>query len=221
MAVRRVRRRGGRQRDERTGSLLLVTLAQCALCALIVGAADFASSFFGLTEVRQAVAILLTKEGDAQQAAETVKALLREKPLPSAAAGRLPFSLPAAQMLEGNVTSGYGCREDPFTGERDFHTGIDIAAPLGTPVRAAYAGTVEEVGASRVYGNCVLLRHEGFETRYCHCDEILVSKGERIKAGDVIALVGETGRATGPHLHFELLLDGEAADPTEVITGCA
>ena len=222
MAMRRVHRRSGSRPPKRqTGSLLLVTLAQCALCALIVGAAYFASSFFGLTEVRQAVALLLTREGDARQTVDAVRGLLTEGSLPSAAAGRSLLSVPAAQMLAGSVTSGYGCREDPFTGEEDFHTGVDIAAPLGTPVHAAYAGKAEEVGMSKIYGNYILLCHEGFETRYCHCEKIHVREGERVKAGDVIALVGETGRATGPHLHFELLLDGETVDPTEAIVGCA
>jgi len=222
MAMKRVRRHGGgRRQEQKTGSLLLVTLAQCALCALIVGAAYFASSFFGLTEVRQAVALLLTREGDARQTIDAVRDLLTERSLPSAAEGRSLLSVPAAQMLAGSVTSGYGCREDPFTGEEDFHTGVDIAAPLGTPVHAAYAGMAEEIGVSEAYGNYLLLRHEGFETRYCHCERILVRKGERIAAGDVIALVGETGRATGPHLHFELLLDGETVDPTEAVVGCA
>jgi len=187
----------------------------------LIGAAYFASSFFGLTEVRQAFAALLTRQGDAAQTFSEVSGLLRGEELPAGMfAGRLQFSVPAAQMLSGSVTSAYGYREDPFTGARDFHTGVDIAAPQGTAVCAAYTGTVKTVGESAVYGNYVILRHENFETRYCHCQRILAKEGTRVAAGDPIALVGATGRATGPHLHFEMLYNGLIADPAQAGIGC-
>jgi len=211
-----------KRRRSSHGAFLIVTLVQCVLCAAMVGAAVFASDLLGLTELRPAFAALLTRETDALAVFGEAKELFRRarEQLPEGAfAGRLLFSVPMTQALEGTVTSGYGFRDDPISGERDFHTGVDIAAPAGSPVSAAYTGTVAQVGESAVYGNFVTLRHENFETRYCHCLCALVQEGDTVAAGDPIALVGATGRATGPHLHLELRYDGLAADPMQAMQG--
>jgi len=212
------RRRRGRAQDR--GGFLLVTLVQCILCAAMIGAAYVASDLMGLTELRPAFATLLTRDTDALAVFGEVYDVLqgaRERLPEGALAGRLLFSVPMTQALEGTVTSGYGFRDDPISGARDFHTGVDIAAPQGSPVSAAFTGTVEAVGESETYGKFVVLRHGNFETRYGHCLCALVREGDAVAAGDVIALVGATGRATGPHLHFELRRDGFTADPTEAM----
>ncbi len=118
--------------------------------------------------------------------------------------------------VEGYVTSGYGPRSDPFTGEPDHHTGLDISAKTGTEIWAAAAGKVIKASdTGNGYGKCVIIEHySGFRTLYGHCSELLVSVGDYVTAGDLIAKVGSTGRSTGPHLHFSVIIDGEYVDPT-------
>ncbi len=105
----------------------------------------------------------------------------------------------------GRYTSYFGYRISPITGEYGFHSGLDIAAPKGTKIRAAFSGKVLKTGADDKAGNYVYLSHnDGFVTFYCHCEEILVEEGTAIRQGETIALVGSTGYSTGPHLHFEV-----------------
>ena len=113
--------------------------------------------------------------------------------------------------VSGIITSRFGNRESI----RSYgHTGLDIAAPTGTPIKAAADGTVEFSGYSGGYGYLVKLDNgKGVETYYGHCSELYVSTGEKVKAGDVIAAVGSTGNSTGPHLHFEVVVDGTEVDP--------
>lgn len=133
---------------------------------------------------------------------------------PSGMMAALPvLSAAARQPVLGELTSPFGYREHPITGQRDFHTGADLAAPEGTPIGAAYPGEVVEVGESEVYGNYVTLFHGGFATRYCHCAAITVREGMKLRQGETVALVGSTGMSTGPHLHFELVIQGKNADP--------
>lgn len=116
--------------------------------------------------------------------------------------------------VHGEITSEYGNRTNPVSGEYLMHSGIDIAADLGTEIRAAYSGIVSEVGSNSVGGNYISVVHrDGSETLYCHCSEIIAKKGDVIRAGEVIALVGSTGRSTGPHLHFEIIVDGKTENP--------
>ena len=113
--------------------------------------------------------------------------------------------------VSGIITSRFGNRESI----RSYgHTGLDIAAPGGTPIRAAVDGTVSFSGYSGGYGYVVKISHgNGIETYYAHCSELYVSSGEKIEAGDVIAAVGSTGNSTGDHLHFEVVVDGTEIDP--------
>jgi murein DD-endopeptidase MepM/ murein hydrolase activator NlpD len=111
----------------------------------------------------------------------------------------LPFPVP--------VTSGYGWRIHPITGEMAFHGGIDLGAPAGTPVLATSAGKVDYAGMAGTYGNLVELRHGNHQaTRYAHLSVIDVTLGQKVVKGQRIGLVGSTGRSTGPHLHYEILL---------------
>lgn len=115
-------------------------------------------------------------------------------------------------------SSSYGWRIDPFNGSRAFHEGLDFTANAGTPIRAAADGIVEESGRNPAYGNLVKLNHgAGLETRYAHASKLLVQPGERVVKGQVIALVGSTGRSTGPHLHYEIRLNGHALDPRKYL----
>ena len=124
--------------------------------------------------------------------------------------------------VSGSVTSGFGARIHPVYGTEGFHSGKDIAAPLGTPVHAAMDGTVIAVGVGEMSGNYVKLRHEnGVETLYCHLNAANVAEGVCVRRGDVIGFVGQTGLATGPHLHFEVQIDGVKRDPDFLLEGAA
>lgn len=118
--------------------------------------------------------------------------------------------------LTGGVSSSFGWRADPFTGESRFHRGLDLRAAYGTEVPAAAAGTVVFAGERGTYGTLVVVRHErGVETRYAHLSATAVREGERVEAGTAIGRVGSSGRSAAPHLHFEVLVNGERVDPAE------
>lgn len=117
----------------------------------------------------------------------------------------------------GYVSSPYGYRLHPITNQLDFHTGTDIAASLGTPILASLYGKVAEIGESQIFGNYIVLQHSAnFKTVYCHCDSIIAPLGAFVKQGERIATVGSTGISTGPHLHLEVIVDGQYADPAWV-----
>ncbi|MBQ6420110.1 MAG: M23 family metallopeptidase [Clostridia bacterium] len=112
------------------------------------------------------------------------------------------------------VTSEFGERIHPIYGTQGFHAGKDLAVPEGSPIYAALDGEVIGAGWGESAGNYVKLRHDdGLETLYCHCCRLNVEEGVRVRKGDVIAFVGQTGLATGPHLHFEVRIDGVRSDP--------
>ena len=124
------------------------------------------------------------------------------------------------QPVSGPVTSDYGERIHPITGEESFHSGRDIGADEGARISAVYDGVVTGTGVGELSGNYVKIDHgEGLVALYCHCSQVFVSEGDAVRKGDVIAAVGHTGAATGPHLHFEIRLNGELTDPARVLDG--
>ena len=125
---------------------------------------------------------------------------------------------PALWPTEGYVSSRFGPRTSPFTGQPQHHTGIDIAAPPGTPIRAPADGVVTFAGTLPGYGHALVLTHGyGFKTFYGHNQRNQVSKGQTVKRGQVIALVGNTGYSTGAHLHYEVLLNDQPHDPLKYV----
>ena len=125
---------------------------------------------------------------------------------------------PALWPTEGHVTSPFGPRTSPFTGQPQHHTGVDIAAPPGTPVRAPADGIVTFAGTLPGYGHALVLTHGfGFKSFYGHNQRNQVSKGQTVKRGQVIALVGNTGYSTGAHLHYEVLLNDQPHNPLKYI----
>ncbi len=125
---------------------------------------------------------------------------------------------PSIWPVVGYLSSMFGTRRDPFTGAPDFHPGLDIAAHHGTPIRATADGTVDAVGYMGNYGNAVMVRHGfGISTRYGHMSRIAARAGQIVKRGDVIGYVGATGRATSAHLHYEILLNGQALNPLRLL----
>lgn len=118
----------------------------------------------------------------------------------------------------GWISSLFGTRTDPFTGRLARHEGMDFAAPLGASVNAVAAGMVTYAGPSTGYGNLVEINHgNGYATRYGHNSKILVRVGDKVARGQAVAKIGSTGRSTGPHVHFEVLYNGDPVDPQRYI----
>lgn len=129
--------------------------------------------------------------------------------------GPFPLSEPVADAV---TSSPFGTRRDPFTGLPSNHRGIDLAAPEGVPVEASAAGVVTAAGPRGGYGLAVEIDHgSGITTLYGHASEILVEPGTRVERGTPVALVGDTGRSTGPHVHFEVRSNGSPVDPRQAL----
>jgi len=127
-------------------------------------------------------------------------------------------STPTVQPVHGAYMSGFGHRQDPFTGESAVHQGVDIQANRGDPVGASAGGVVEKAEWSGDLGNMVEIAHSsGYRTIYGHLDKVLVHPGQRVKRGEHVGLVGATGRATGPHLHYEVRRGERPVNPLEYI----
>lgn len=125
---------------------------------------------------------------------------------------------PSIWPTKGWVTSAFGWRNDPFTGKRAFHKGIDIATNLGNPVIATADGIVIQLKREKIGGNVIIISHRGgYTTVYCHLNKFLVKPGQRVKRGDVIGEVGETGKALGPHVHYEVRINGRSVNPYNYI----
>lgn len=123
---------------------------------------------------------------------------------------------PAIRPVDGWITSRFGRRKSPFTGRREFHKGIDIATRKKTPIVASANGVVTYVGRKGYLGKVVVIDHGyGIVTRYAHLYKALIKKGDKVKRGDKIALVGSSGRTTGPHLHYEVRLNGVPVNPAK------
>lgn len=126
--------------------------------------------------------------------------------------------LPSIQPTPGWIISPFGVRRDPLVGELRMHEGVDIAAPEGTIIAAPAAGSVKFVGYRNNYGLCLEIDHGyGISTRFAHCSIIKVAVGQKVNRGQVMALVGQTGRVTGPHLHYEVMVNSQPKDPTTYI----
>ena len=127
-----------------------------------------------------------------------------------------PRSTP--RPVRGWISSGYGYRKSPYTGKRQFHAGIDIAASYGSDVKSTAAGIIIFSGRKQGYGKVVEIDHgNGFITRYAHNSKLLVKKGRRVSRAETIAKVGDSGRTTGPHVHYEVQLNGIKVNPYKYI----
>ena len=139
----------------------------------------------------------------------------RERRAPRGAGQRDAVHLAGARLAHRQ----FGGRSDPFTGERGFHQGLDISTEKGQPVYATADGVVETAAFTGDYGNLILLDHGfGLQTRYGHLSAFEVKAGASVKRGDVIGLVGSTGRSTGSHLHYEILVNGRLINPLQLLT---
>ncbi len=126
--------------------------------------------------------------------------------------------VPIGKPCKGYISSYYGFRRDPFTGKRAFHAGIDIVGRYGEPIRATADGVVYRVGYQRGLGRYVKIKHKhGYLTVYGHLRKYIVKRGERVHKGDIIGYLGNTGRSTGPHLHYEIRYWGRPLNPLKFI----
>lgn len=123
-------------------------------------------------------------------------------------------STPTVWPTKGYMSSSYGWRDDPFTGKRTFHHGIDIATSQGNPICATADGTVIQSRTDKIGGKTIKIKHMfGYVTIYCHLSKFLVKVGQKVKRGEIIGLVGSTGKARGPHVHYEVQLNGKEKNP--------
>jgi murein DD-endopeptidase MepM/ murein hydrolase activator NlpD len=130
----------------------------------------------------------------------------------------MPAGYPIKDRI--SISSSFGRRLDPFKNSWSEHLGVDFQAPTGTSIIAAGDGVVTKAGRDPVYGNLLVIDHgDRFQSRYAHASEILVSEGDKVQRGQTIAKVGATGRATGPHLHYEVLREGKLIDPSSMLLG--
>jgi len=153
---------------------------------------------------------------DREQQLSVLNSLLGDRKIQSATfvAGR--------PIQRGWMSSRYGYRNDPFNGKVAWHDGVDFAGKDGSNIVAVAAGVVTWSSDRYGYGNLIEINHgNGYVTRYAHCKELLVDVGDVIKKGDVVALMGSTGRSTGPHVHFEVLHRGKSVDPAKFINRVA
>ncbi len=128
--------------------------------------------------------------------------------------------VPNSSPVNGHVGSGFGFRSDPFSGRAALHTGLDFPADVGTPIMAAAGGMVRSTDFHAAYGNLLEIDHgNGLVTRYAHTSKILVKAGDLVRRGQVVAQVGTTGRSTGPHLHFEVMVEGVLQNPAKFLSG--
>ena len=127
-------------------------------------------------------------------------------------------STPAIRPVRGWTTSKFGYRISPFTGRREFHKGFDIATKKGTKIMATAAGVVTFAGRKGLLGKTIIIDHgHGMVTRYAHCDKFLKKRGDKVKRWEPIATVGNTGRSTGPHVHYQVNLNGMPVNPEKYI----
>jgi peptidoglycan hydrolase FlgJ len=175
--------------------------------------------------VRGSAAESLSASSDSVRPASH-RASAEEKPQPHPMSGVLRKESPAVgeeavelqSPLKGHISSGFGLRRDPIAGNQRRHHGVDISAPRGAGIAAAAAGTVVFAGKRGGYGNLVEIEHaDGRRTRYAHAERLLVSPGQYVEDGQLIATVGSTGRSTGPHLHFEVTENGAKIDPLQAL----
>jgi murein DD-endopeptidase MepM/ murein hydrolase activator NlpD len=172
------------------------------------------ASVFGEIELR--ASYLARKLGKQQKFLQTFLAVARDK---ESMMESIPAVCPIYFSDLKRVSSGFGMRKDPIDSTMKMHKGIDISAEIGTKVYAAGSGKIMRIASSEDgYGNCIVIDHGfGFVSRYAHLSGFKVKEGDEVKKGDLIGLVGNSGRSTGPHLHYEIEKEGEKIDPKKFI----
>jgi len=150
--------------------------------------------------------------------ATVLAAAIAPVPAPAVPQTDTAYAWPVADVPGSRISSPYGWRDDPFTGERAFHGGLDIAAPAGTAVLATADGTVRAIGEHPRLGKYVMLRFpDGSEATYGHLESITVGSGQKVVRGETLGGVGSSGRSTGPHLDYRVKVAGQSVDPLPLL----
>ena len=175
-----------------------------------------------LADISAAYKVSVTALLDANDLTETNLAIGQKLFVPGAALSAFDLRKALGELfmypITGRLTSPFGYRADPFTGARSFHSGIDLAAPTGTPVKVTLDGKVVETGLNRIFGNYVIVSHDrGYQSLYGHLHTIRAKRGTYITQGTVIGTVGSTGYSTGSHLHLSIYKNGKMIDPLSVL----
>jgi murein DD-endopeptidase MepM/ murein hydrolase activator NlpD len=183
------------------------------------GGLGIAEQIVGQIERQNAARAPETAAAAAHAIAPTARALGATAPTSPAPSAAAIESSATVLPVDGEISSPFGMRSDPFTGEQRFHAGVDVAAPRGTEIRAVADGEVVFSGWRRGgTGRVVEVRHaDGLVTSYAHAERTLVRAGQHVVAGEALATVGASGRASGPHLHFAASRDGQAIDPSGLL----
>lgn len=178
----------------------------------VTGGDELAGSSMDVPDFLESLQELAAKIEDRSQQLGVLEEMLMTRNLQAEV---IPAGRP---ITRGWLSSYYGMRTDPFSGRRAHHSGIDFAGKMGSDVVTVAAGVVTYAGRRSGYGNLVEINHgKGYVTRYGHNSKILVDVGETVKKGQIIAKMGSSGRSTGPHVHFEVLVNGRAVDPKKYI----
>lgn len=166
-----------------------------------------------IEDLKKQVGIATGRADFAEVALETEVAMAIRSSFGPSAGGAIPYLWPLISETY-RASSPFGWRQDPIHGSRAFHAGMDLADKIGSPVISAADGVVAFTGWRMGYGNLIEIKHEkGFTTRYGHLYKIIAKEGQRVNAGDLVALLGNSGRSTGPHLHFEVRKDDNPLNP--------
>ncbi len=177
-----------------------------------VGANDVNAKAMGVPDFIKSLQELTAQLEDRSQQLSVLETMIMTRNLQAEV---MPTGRP---ITRGWLSSYFGLRTDPFTGRRVHHSGIDFAGKLGSDIVSVAAGVVTFSGKRSGYGNLVEINHgNGYVTRYGHCKETLVQVGQTVKKGEVVAIMGSTGRSTGPHVHFEVMRNGRHVDPKRYI----
>lgn len=199
---------------------IAIIALQGGICLAVLIACLVIKTFFGgfFSELKTWYDDNMNIDTDVKQVLEGTSANGSGGPLETSA-DTVDLSEGFIMPVSGTLTSSYGYRADPFTGETAAHNGLDIAAESGTPIKAALSGTVTVADYSNGdYGNYIIIDHGGFKTLYGHCDTLCADVGDTVYAGEQIATCGSTGRSTGPHLHFEIRIGDTRIDPTPFLS---
>ncbi|OEH86498.1 hypothetical protein BHU72_12855 [Desulfuribacillus stibiiarsenatis] len=163
------------------------------------------------SEAQEAIQLIKESVPELQESLEELHTLMEKRNSEESAK-------PSIRPTSGNINSGFGYRKDPFTFRPDFHTGIDIANRTGTPIYATADGKVIHAKYDGGYGRSILIYHgDGISTRYAHLSRYAVDANAEVKKGTLIGYMGSSGRSTGPHLHYEVIINGKPTDPTKFL----
>lgn len=190
----------------------------CASATLVTGGANAATT--SAASATTATAATSAAEMAEIQVSEQSRSLFNTWKKLDATDPQPAIAIPSAQPVEKlDYSSNWGIRSDPFHGNARMHAGVDIRGPIGTPIYATADGYVGRAQRAGGYGNLIELEHgKGLQTRYGHLSKILVNPGDQVRRGQLIGLMGSTGRSTGSHLHYEVRMDGGAVNPVPFLT---